>query len=199
MRHFGLGIMFICLVWGPSMECSAQQGNTSSGNRALMEEWQSRQNAVKQELYNKLKKEGRLPRNGRVEFEARVKTDPKNKKKVQLEIDNIRIIDESQGKSGSVEVPARGKGSGKEADAVGSTLRMPGVELRNIELKGGEFLRDHIEIRDIEIPGGPAIAKGNVSKPAEESKAPEAAPQVEKPTPPAEPEQKSWWKRLFGL
>jgi hypothetical protein len=180
------------------MECSAQQGNTTGGNRALMEEWQSKQNAVKQEIYDKLKKEGKLPRNGRIEFEARVKTDPKSKDKVQLEIENVRVIDENQGKS-ITEVPARGKGGTGGSYAVGGTIRMPEVELRNIELKGGEFLRDYIEIRDIDLPGGPAVIKDNVSKPVEVSKAPEEAPQAAKPAPPAEPEQKSWWKRLFGL
>lgn len=179
------------------MECSAQQGNTTGGNKALMEEWQSRQNAVKQEIYNKLKKEGKLPRNGRVEFEARVKADPKNKSKIQLEIENIRVIDESQGKTGSVEVPARPKGAAGGAN--GNSIRMPEVELRNIELKGGEFLRDYIEIRDIDIPGAPAVVKDNVSKRVEETKPPEEAPQAAKPAPPAEPEQKSWWKRLFGM
>jgi hypothetical protein len=191
--------MFICLLLGPRMECSAQQANTTGGNRALMEEWQSRQNAVKQEIYNKLKKEGKLPRNGRIEFEARVKTDPKNKNKVQLEIENVRVIDESESKSAMTEVPARGNGSAGGAYAVGNTIRMPEVELRNIELKGGEFLRDHIEIRDIDIPGAPAVVKDKVSKPVEEAKAPEAVPQAPKPVPPAEPEQKSWWNRLFGM
>jgi hypothetical protein len=198
MKHFGLGIMFLCLLWGPCMECSAQQASTPGGNRVLMEEWQSRQTAIKQEIYDKLKKEGKLPRNGRIEFEARVKADPKSKNKVQLQIENLRIIDQSQSKSGSTEVPARGKGS---SDAHANGIRIPEVELRNIELKGGEFIRDYIEFRDIDLPGAPAVAKANVANPVEESKVPEQPPQVpqaEKPAPP-EPEQKSWWKRLFGL
>lgn len=193
-----MGILFFCVLWGPGMECTAQQGNMPGGNRALMEEWQSRQNAVKQDIYDRLKKEGKLPRNGRVEFEARVKADPKNKNKVQLEIENIRVIDENGDKSGTTEVPARAKGADGQAHAVGNTIRIPEVELRNIELKGGEFLHDSIEIRDIDLPGGSAT-KDNVSKPVVESKAPEEAPQAGKPAPPPEPEQTSWWRRLFGL
>jgi hypothetical protein len=70
--------------------------------------------------------------------------------------------------------------------------------LRNIDLRGGEYVHDFIEIRDIDLPGVPAAAKEDISKPPEESKAPEPA-QAGKPAAPPEPEQKSWWRRLFGL
>lgn len=189
-----MGIVFACFLLAPCTQCPAQQATTPGGNRALMEEWKSKQNIIKQEIYEKLKREGQLPKSGTIEFEARVKADPNNKDRVQIQINNVRIIDNEQRGPGDP-VRVRANPAGGDPYVSKHTIRVPAVEYRDIELKGGEVIRDYVEFRNIDLPGGPAGSRETVQNNA----APEKPPQPAQPPPPPEPEQKSWWKKLFGM
>lgn len=189
-----MGIIFAFVLLGAYSLCQAQQANTPGGNRALMEEWKSKQNIVKQEIYEKLKREGKLPKSGFIEFEARVKADPKDKDKVQIQINEIRVMDQEQrGSAGQVRV--RANPAGNEPYISKHSMKVPNVEYRDIEMKGGVVIKDRVEFRNIDMPGGGISSREAVQN----IPAPENPPLSAQPPPAPEPEQKSWWKKMFGM
>ncbi len=189
-----MGVIFACVLLGAYSLCLAQQANTPGGNRALMEEWKSKQNIVKQEIYEKLKQEGQLPKSGIIEFEARVKADPRDKDKVQIQINDVRVIDQDQRGPGR-QVRVRANPAGNEPYVSKQSMRVPGVEYRDIEMKGGVVIQDRVEFRNIDMPGGGLSSR----EPVQNIPAPESAPLAVQPPAAPEPEQKSWWKKLFGM
>lgn len=188
-------LVFLC-IWIPAAN-AADPSDAVGGNRALMEEWNQKKSLVKQQIYDKLKREGKLPKNGRIEFEARIKPDPRNKDKVDIEVDKLRVIDSS--KEASAQSTSKGTSTGYASTSkkdhgteAYQPIHIPQVEMRNIEFTSSAVIHDFVELRDIELPGS-AVPAGRGEQQGYTPSQPPAAQEL-----PKEPEKKSWWERFLG-
>lgn len=59
-------------------------GNAKGGNKALMEDWVRKKQALRDQVVGDLRKKGLLPRDGSVSFQALVKPDPNNPGRIQV-------------------------------------------------------------------------------------------------------------------
>ena len=186
-------LLLACLCIGMPLANAAGQSDAPGGNRALMEVWNDRKTAVKEEIYDKLKREGKLPKDGRIEFEARIKADPNNKNKVDIQVDKLRIVHRSQ--NHSAKSNTTGGSSAEDGDFTASyqqPIFFPQVEMRSIEFTGSEVIQDFVELREIVLPGSATPPGGDKQLryvPSQPSPVEET---------PKEPDNTNWWKRLFG-
>lgn len=67
------------------------QGGQTGGNRALMEDWVRRKQHTRDQVYQELRRQGVVPKNGTVTFEATVLPDPKKPGKTRVRIDALAI------------------------------------------------------------------------------------------------------------
>jgi len=65
---------------------------TTGGNKALMEDWVRKKQALRDQVYEDLRRKGLIPENGVVSFEAWVKPDPNNPGKVQVRLESQSIV-----------------------------------------------------------------------------------------------------------
>lgn len=63
------------------------------GNKALMADWVRKKQALRDQVYEDLRRKGLIPRDGTVTFDARVKPDPKNPGKVTVKIESMTITE----------------------------------------------------------------------------------------------------------
>lgn len=186
-------LILVCLCIGIPLVNVAGQSDAPGGNRELMEVWNDRKTAVKEEIYDKLKRDGKLPKDGRIEFEARIKADPNNKNKVDIQVDKLRIVHRSQ--NHSAKSKATGGSSAEDGDFTASyqqPMFFPQVEMRSIEFTGSEVIQDFVELREIVLPGSTAPPGGYKQLRYVPS---QPSPVQETPN---EPDNTNWWKRLFG-
>lgn len=204
MKTFIAVVLSFCLLSAPSMVRSAEEKPSFGSNRELMKEWNSNKMLVNQKIYEKLKEEGRLPKDGAIRYEAHIKADPHRKGKVQIRVDNIQVMERVGEASGKESCPDPGDRKKVKASTLRRSVSIPEVEMRDIPLSGSVVIMDYVELRDIELPGSSKIA-GTPVAPAvsTESAAPPAPPQsgqtLEQPKQaPESPAEKTWWQRLFG-
>lgn len=186
-------LLLACLCIAMPLANAAGQSDTPGGNRALMEVWNDRKTAVKEEIYDKLKREGKLPKDGRIEFEARIKADPNNKNKVDIQVDKLRIVHRSQ--NHSTKSKTTGGSSAEDGDFTASyqqPMFFPQVEMRSIEFTGSEVIQDFVELQEIVLPGSATPPGGDKQLRYVPS---QPSPVLETPI---EPGKTNWWKRLFG-
>lgn len=186
-------LLLACLCIAMPLANAAGQSDTPGGNRALMEVWNDRKTAVKEEIYDKLKREGKLPKDGRIEFEARIKADPNNKNKVDIQVDKLRIVHRSQ--NHSTKSKTTGGSSAEDGDFTASyqqPMFFPQVEMRSIEFTGSEVIQDFVELQEIVLPGSATPPGGDKQLRYVPS---QPSPVLETPK---EPGKTNWWKRLFG-
>jgi len=67
------------------------------GNKALMEDWVRKKQALRDQVYEDLRRKGLIPKDGTVTFDARVKPDPKNPGKVTVKIESMTITERPKG------------------------------------------------------------------------------------------------------
>lgn len=63
------------------------------GNKALMEDWVRKKQALRDQVYEDLRRKGLIPKDGFVTFDALVKPDPKNPGKVTVKIESMTITE----------------------------------------------------------------------------------------------------------
>lgn len=63
----------------------------AQGNKALMEEWTRQKRQAREEVYQELKRQGAVPRNGTITFEATVKPDPRKPGQSMVRIDSVVV------------------------------------------------------------------------------------------------------------
>ncbi len=74
------------------------------GNKALMDDWVRKKQALRDQVVQDLRAKGLLPRDGSVTFKALVKPDPHNPGKVQvIRIQSLSIKEKSGAKPGSAD------------------------------------------------------------------------------------------------
>lgn len=118
-----------------------------AGQQELLDAWASKKQAVTEKVYERLRQEGKLPRDGSVEFKAHTRPDPDNPGSVLVEVDEVRLspaADTSQN---------GGDAASKSEDTVGDDLRVRvtritpvTLELRNTD--SGEF----VSYQELDIP-----------------------------------------------
>lgn len=67
------------------------------GNKALMEDWVRKKQALRDQVYEDLRRKGLIPKDGVVSFDALVKPDPKNPGKVTVKIKSMTITERPKG------------------------------------------------------------------------------------------------------
>jgi len=80
----------------------------AQGNKALMEEWARKKQQTKDEVYKELKRQGAVPRNGTITFEATVKPDPKKPDMSKVRIDSVVVKETSAGQKPQASDPVFG-------------------------------------------------------------------------------------------
>ena len=80
----------------------------AQGNKALMEEWARKKQQTKDEVYKELKRQGAVPRNGTITFEATVKPDPKKPDMSKVRIDSVVVKETPVGQKPQASDPVFG-------------------------------------------------------------------------------------------
>lgn len=70
---------------------------SQGGNKALMEDWVRKKQALRDQVYEDLRRKGLIPKDGFVTFDALVKPDPKNPGKVTVKIESMTITERPKG------------------------------------------------------------------------------------------------------
>jgi hypothetical protein len=85
----------------------AQPAN-AQGNKALMEDWARKKQQTKDEVYKELKRQGAVPHNGTITFEATVKPDPRKPDAAKVRIDSVVVKDTPAGQRPQTSDPVFG-------------------------------------------------------------------------------------------
>lgn len=64
----------------------------AAGQKELMEAWSAQKRAVTNKVYEQMRQEGKLPRDGTVEFKAHTRPDPQKPGQVVIEVDEVQIL-----------------------------------------------------------------------------------------------------------
>lgn len=71
--------------------CAGAASAQNGGNRVLMDEWVKKKSAVQSKVVEELRSQGKLPKDGEVMFEARVKPDPADPSRLRMKIDKLFV------------------------------------------------------------------------------------------------------------
>ena len=150
-----LSTLLLFLIAVPS-SYGTEESKKIGGNKVLMEQKSAQRALVQQKVFEALRKSNQIPRQGMVEYEARVKQDPQNKDNFVIVLDKVKVI----------ENPADGQNSrqeiqGKNPSSLSDLMFKPidgsdSVEKRNIDLGNAEVVNDRIEIQNFGLVGGGA-------------------------------------------
>lgn len=156
-------------------------GAAVAGNKDLMDNWAKNKQQIKQKVFDQLQKEGKIPKNGEIYFEARTKPDPANKNNVLVEVDTIRVEEsgekttwkQSQAETaapgylrkGAIETPTPKPGKPQAAQSLPTPIKPVDVtgyvRSGTLDIPVGEVLKDSLRIRDGKIaPDAPNNAPG---------------------------------------
>lgn len=79
---FGILALLVSGGWTPAR----------SGQKELMQAWEAKQQDVKNKVYDRLREEGKLPKDGTVIFKARTKRDPGDQEKLLITVDEVQVV-----------------------------------------------------------------------------------------------------------
>ncbi len=82
----------VCLLLSMLLLLSFLPAPCQAGNKELMQKWAAKKQYVRDQILEELRKQGDLPQNGTIQFEARVKTG-KNGKITTFEVDSVQVFD----------------------------------------------------------------------------------------------------------
>lgn len=116
------------------------------GNKALMEDWVRKKQALRDQVYEDLRRKGLIPRDGFVTFDARVKPDPKNPGKVTVKIESMTITERPKGQTQGGAFPQTkndpifgARTPNGQTQAVEATIPIGGAAMREtITIVGGK-------------------------------------------------------------
>lgn len=147
------------------------------GNKALMDAMTEKRRQIRDQVLEGLRREGRAPRDGTVEFTATVKPDPGSPGRAQVRVDSVKVR------------PAAGSAA-------------PVTE--NMSLDAAFAPRDlsfMVEYRSLDVPAAPQTVRDTVT--VKEGRALPEEP-LAAPPPPAgppgtapPPAEKGWWDNLL--
>lgn len=211
-------LLSLLLLWpGLSVPCQA-------GNKALMEKWAAKKQYVRDQILEELRKQGDLPQDGTIHFEARIKTEPDGKV-TTFEVDSVEVFERTPAAAQTQKAEAQSAsgvagGAGKIREGtIDFAQTAPGAGVSGRLTGTTHTLRVHGRLTEgvLDIPGTAVIKEDIVlqgGQPAAAQEAPEQAPApksadpAEKPGTDAEKSGadkdksevgdtktgKSWWK-----
>lgn len=139
---------------------SVTAASVQAGQKELMQAWEARKRSVTDQVYEQLRREGRLPRDGTVEFKAFTRPDPDTPGQVRVEVDEVRITSSPEGldPSGFESVDPAGSGKGTAAATRSGTAQnkrvmIPPVRMETIDWQPMD-VSSYISCESLDIPVG---------------------------------------------
>ncbi|MFZ5812714.1 MAG: hypothetical protein ACOY4F_11770 [Thermodesulfobacteriota bacterium] len=143
----------------PQARPEASPPAAAGGNKALMDEWATRRREVRDKVLSRLREQGRVPRDGTVEFEARFRPDPKDPAKLFVAVDAVRVTPFPPGKAPGKPEHVDGKAGTQAIDLALAPIEVPSrVELRNLDVPIAVAFKESVTIREGSVDESPAFA-----------------------------------------
>jgi hypothetical protein len=89
---YGLVLVVACLACPGLAPAAGGEAPARGGNAALMERWVEQRRLIRDEVLATLRRQGRLPEDGTVSFEAVVAPDPGNRERLRVRLQSIEIV-----------------------------------------------------------------------------------------------------------
>lgn len=137
----------------------AGQGAVVGGNKALMDEWAARRRQVRDKVLERLMEQGKVPRDGTVEFEARFKPDPKDPSRLFVAVDAVRVTPFTPSKAPGRPEHVQGAAGTQAIDLALAPMPVPGrTELATLDIPMAAPFRETMTIREGRVEEAPAFA-----------------------------------------
>lgn len=150
-------VMAVGLALAAPVLAAGEAGAPKGGNAALMERWAEQRRLIRDEILAALRRQGRLPENGTVSFEALVAPDPENRERLKVRLETIEISPAPETPAAKAEQTARGappvpgppaRGTGTEMDRAFAPVDLSRqLELRNLDVPVDGTIRENVTIR----------------------------------------------------
>ncbi len=141
-----LGVWAVCLAFTDPAG-AAEEASPRGGNAVLMERWAEQRRLIRDEVLATLRRQGRLPENGTVRFEALVAPDPQNRERLKVRLESIEIIPASDGTARRNAAPGSAPGGGEMDRAFAPVDLSRQLELRNLDVPIDGTLRENLTIQ----------------------------------------------------
>jgi hypothetical protein len=143
----------------PQARPEASPPAAAGGNKVLMDEWAARRREVRDKVLSRLREQGRVPRDGTVEFEARFRPDPKDPAKLFVAVDAVRVTPFPPGKAPGKPEHVDGTAGTAAIDLALAPIEVPsGVELRTLDVPVAVAFKESVTIREGSVDESPAFA-----------------------------------------
>ena len=109
----------------------------AQGNKVLMDEWVRNKQQARDEVLKELKRQGALPRNGTVTFEATVKPDPKRQGAPKVRIDSVVVREAPSGQKAQAADPVFGPRDPATGHPVAPAAAKPDTVHETVTIKDG--------------------------------------------------------------
>ncbi len=150
-------VMAVGLALAVPVLAAGEAGAPKGGNAALMERWAEQRRLIRDEILATLRRQGRLPEDGTVSFEALVAPDPKNRERLKVRLETIEIRPAPMNPAAKTEQTARGappvpgtpaQDMGTEMDRAFAPVDLSRqLELRNLDVPVDGTIRENVTIR----------------------------------------------------
>lgn len=137
----------------------AGQGAPVGGNKALMDEWAARRRQVRDKVLERLIEQGKIPRDGAVEFEARFRPDPKDPSKLFVAVDAVRVTPFAPGSPPGRPEHVQGAAGTQAVDLALAPMPVPRrSELVSLDIPMAAPFKETVIIREGRVEEAPAFA-----------------------------------------
>jgi len=109
----------------------------AQGNKALMDEWARNKQQAKDEVYRELKRQGAVPKNGTITFEATVKPDPRKPDSSKVHIDSVVVKETAPGQKTQAPDPVFGPRDPATGQMVAPSATQPNKVRETITITNG--------------------------------------------------------------
>ncbi len=140
-----LAAFFFCAPGYAQSPASAKHGGKTvqfGGNKVLMEDWVRQKQQLRDQVNQDLRRQGAVPKNGTVTFEATVVPDPKHPGKVLVRVESLTIREhpaQAQTAKGSVDPIFGPRSPGGNTEYVNGSLPVGPQKTRDsITFVGGQ-------------------------------------------------------------
>ncbi len=135
------------------------QGAVVGGNKALMDEWAASRRQVRDKVLERLKEQGKVPRDGTIEFEARFKPDPKDPSRLFVAVDAVRVTPFAPSKAPGKPEHVQGAAGTQAIDLALAPMAVPGrTELATLNIPMAAPFKETVTIREGRVEETPAFA-----------------------------------------
>jgi hypothetical protein len=144
---------------GSGQAVPSGQGAAVGGNKVLMDEWAARRRQIRDTVLERLKQQGKVPRDGAIEFEARFKPDPKDPAKLFVAVDAVRITPYAPGTPPGRPEHVSGPAGTQAIDLALAPMAVPGrTENLSLDIPMAAAFKETVTLRDGRVEEAPAFA-----------------------------------------